>query len=336
MLLMWVLTVSGDTQIVAAISAFDRPSASARRTAVSRSVKGDASASRSRSGSRLLAWAARSRRVTVGETSASPEKTVRIPSINCSGVARLSRKPSAPASSASSTTSSRSNVVTTSTRGRRGQETISRTAVTPSTWGIRTSIRTTSGSSSLARLTASRPSAASPTTVMSSSAESRARRPLRTRTSSSASRTRITRLPPSPPEDRSDPEAAVDRAGLQPAALQPRALPHVDQPSTWHRLAELAALVGDVEDDLAVGTGDLDANPARGGVADGVGQRLLDDPVHRPGAAGRQFDAVGPQVHLTAGRPYPSGHLFQVGDRRGERLTAFVPLDGLEHSEQPV
>jgi hypothetical protein len=79
------------------------------------------------------------------------------------------------------------------------------------------------------------------------------------------------------------------------------------------------ALVGDVEQDLVVDAADLDTDPAGGRVADGVGQRLLADPVQRPGAACRQLDAVYAQVDLTPGCPDPPGQLLEVGDRGLDR-----------------
>src|SRR6476619_5228601 len=57
------------------------------------------------------------RRVTTGESSASPPATTWIASTSCSGGVSLSRKPLAPARSASYTYSSRSNVVRIRMRG---------------------------------------------------------------------------------------------------------------------------------------------------------------------------------------------------------------------------
>src|SRR6476660_995712 len=64
-------------------------------------------------------------------------------------------------------------------------------AVTPSMFGIRRSISTTSGSSRRAIATPSLPSAASPTTVMSSWRSKKTRRPIRTTEWSSTMSTRI-------------------------------------------------------------------------------------------------------------------------------------------------
>ena len=107
-------------------------------------------------------------RVMLGESSASPSATVRTAAYRVWRGASLSRKPLAPARRAARTYSSRSNVVSTSTRvAERGSPQISRVAAMPSTRGIRTSMSTTSGRCRRTSSTASRPSAASPTTSRS-------------------------------------------------------------------------------------------------------------------------------------------------------------------------
>ena len=103
--------------------------------------------------------------------------------------ASLSRKPLAPARSAAWAYSSRSKVVRISTRLVSPCSTISRVASMPSMPGIRTSISTTSGASRRVSSSASRPSAASPTTDRSSCDSSTIRNPIRSSGWSSASST---------------------------------------------------------------------------------------------------------------------------------------------------
>lgn len=99
--------------------------------------------------------------------------------------------PAAPARSACATFSSVSYVVRISTRvsRRSGSAQISVVAPRPSASGIRMSITTTSGRSSRASRTASRPSPASPTTLMSSVLSNSSRKAPRNSAWSSASST---------------------------------------------------------------------------------------------------------------------------------------------------
>ena len=130
---------------------------------------------------RCLANSLIRRRVTVGASSASPAAMTRTAWKSCSAVTSLSRKPLAPAHSASYTYSSRSKVVRMTMRGRSEPGLAScRVASMPSTPGIRTSIRTTSGAVSVQTRTASDPSSAVPTTVKSGCVPSSAVNPLRT------------------------------------------------------------------------------------------------------------------------------------------------------------
>ena len=129
----------------------------------------------------------------LGEISESPRVAARIASPSSSGPASLSRKPVAPARNAPWTYSSRSKVVMTTTAI--GSSTPGpascRVASTPSRTGIRMSIRQTSGRSSRASRTASCPSRASPTTSMPSRVPRISRSPVRTRSWSSATSTRM-------------------------------------------------------------------------------------------------------------------------------------------------
>ena len=180
---------------VAAISVLDRPRATAASTSVSRGV----SCARARAGlvDGGAGWrrnSSTSRRVTLGASSASPPATTRTAASNSAGSVSFNRKPLAPARNASNTYSSRSNVVRITTRveDSRSSPVIRRVASTPSIPGIRMSIRTTSGRSLETSSTAACPSAASPTTSMSSADRSRTANPPRTRAWSSAIATRIT------------------------------------------------------------------------------------------------------------------------------------------------
>jgi hypothetical protein len=132
-----------------------------------------------------------SRRVTLGETTASPLATERSADTRWSGGVSLSRNPLAPLRSADSAYSSRSKVVITSTFDE-PRSVICLVASTPSSTGIRTSISTTSGRSRSTRSTASAPLPASPTTSMSSCAPSTIRNPTRISSWSSTSTTLIT------------------------------------------------------------------------------------------------------------------------------------------------
>ena len=178
-------------------------------------------------------------------------------------------------------------------------------------------MRTTSGRNVRARSIASRPSAASPTTVMSLSASSSARSPLRTSrvvvgeqdpdhdvTAAATGRVARTRNPPSIGPASSTPPSSRARSRMLTSPC-----PGTGSGGRSHSLTTSSEHVG--ADPL-----DLDADPAGRGVPDGVRQCLLHDPVDRPRGAGRQVAVVGPQVHLPARRPDPLDEVLQVGRRR--------------------
>ena len=81
----------------------------------------------------------------LGDSSASPPATTRIPASRSAGGVSLSRNPLAPALSAPNTYSSRSKVVSISTLVPPSAARICAVACRPSITGIRTSIRITSG-----------------------------------------------------------------------------------------------------------------------------------------------------------------------------------------------
>ena len=106
------------------------------------------------------------RAAVAGVMAASPRATASIMVRSCAASRSLSRYPRAPARMAANRSSSSSLTVsmTIGVSGRR--RAISRVASTPDMPGIRTSIRTRSGSSRTTRSTASRPSAALADDVM--------------------------------------------------------------------------------------------------------------------------------------------------------------------------
>ncbi len=112
-----VRAVSGLTKRRSATSSLDSPSAASAITSVSRAVS---AAKRSGTAREPGSGAARKRvisaLVAVGESSASPPATVRMPSSRSLAEASLPRKPLTPARTAWATYSSSSNVVRISTR----------------------------------------------------------------------------------------------------------------------------------------------------------------------------------------------------------------------------
>ena len=91
----WVFTVFSEMNSSSASSSLERPLAMATSTSRPRSVMSAKRGLSLREG--RLENASISRRVTEGESSASPAATVRIASTSCSGGLRLRRNPEAPA-----------------------------------------------------------------------------------------------------------------------------------------------------------------------------------------------------------------------------------------------
>jgi len=139
----WVRTVAGLNESSRAICSLVRP------------VVTQATISRSRSVSVSMpvttppGWlnSDTTRRVTDGDSNASPAATTRIARTRSAGAVSLSTKPAAPACRASNTYRSISKVVTTITRrpARSGSAAIARNVARPSMPGIRTSRSSTSG-----------------------------------------------------------------------------------------------------------------------------------------------------------------------------------------------
>jgi hypothetical protein len=156
----------------------DRPVAISVSTSRSRAVSSPMPRTR-RGGLVRAANSAITRRVTAGDSSASPAATTWTALISSAASVSLTRKPAAPARSPSKMYSSSSKVVrmTTCTPSSPGWPAIRRVASMPSRPGIRMSISSTSGFSWTASRTAASPSATEPTTVMSSSASSSAAKP---------------------------------------------------------------------------------------------------------------------------------------------------------------
>ena len=186
-----------------------------------------------------------SRRVTLGDRSASPLATTRTARTSSAGSVCLTRKPLAPARSASNTYSSSSKVVrmTTRTPVSRPSPAISCVACSPSRPGIRMSISTTSGVSSRTSRTAAAPSAAWPTTSMPSWASSRAANPARTRAWSSASSTRIIAAPAAlfpaagGPGPRTPHPARARRSAARPGPRRARSCRESRGPRHWRHRA---------------------------------------------------------------------------------------------------
>src|ERR1700694_5969702 len=185
-----------------------------------------------------------------------------------------------------------------------------RVASMPSTPGIRTSIRTTSGRSVRTASIAADPSPASPTTSRSGCASRIMRKPARTKAWSSTIKTRINPHPDPPPragegvlaanshdcEGRYPPsgwglewQAAVDREpprpiapGMQLAAKQRDALAHADQSVARRRgrvTAVPGAVIADVERQHGFAVAHADVDAACAGVLEDVGGRLLQDAI---------------------------------------------------------
>ncbi len=117
-----------------------------------------------------------------GATTASPLCTERIAVSSSPGGTSLSMKPEAPALRPEKAYSSRSKVVRISTFGGSGSEQMRRVVSTPSSFGMRTSMRTTSTAVERSTWRASTPSPASATTSMSGWAASTIRNPVRSST----------------------------------------------------------------------------------------------------------------------------------------------------------
>src|SRR5918994_360176 len=356
--LTWVLAVMGLTKRRSAISSLVSPSATRAITSRSRSVR--TSSTGAGRGSRV--WVANSpisRRVTLGDSSASPRATARTARSNSIGSVSLTRKPLAPGRIASKTYSSTSNVVRMTMRApdNCSSAAMARVAVRPSVPGMRMSMSTTSGVSRRTSCTASSPSAASPTTSMSSWASSRARKPARTRAWSSASTTRITAAPSRPaggvvnrsgglvgrltrggviggpdgPDGRRadrqrGPHAeatAGTGTGLEPSAEGVHPLPHAGDAPAFVVLARqrgrpAAAVVVDLYVQL-VAVGEADGGLASVGMADDVGERFLGDAKGgQVGARGHRPDlALGLEPHVEARRPRALDEPLEVAQPRG-------------------
>ena len=207
--------------------------------------------------------------------------TARTARTSSAGSVSLTRKPLAPALIASKTYSSRSNVVRMTTRvpARRSSAAIRRVASSPSMPGMRTSIRTTSGRAWIAWRTASSPSVASPTTVTSGWASSRARNPALTRAWSSASTHRDHEVTRSPTgrraRTRKPPPGAGPASTSPPSAVARSRIPVMPLPAVT---APPDAVVDDLDRDV-VAVAQAHGDDAGGGVARHVGERLLHDAV---------------------------------------------------------
>ena len=148
---------------------------------------------------------------------------------------------------------------------------------------MRTSMRTTSGSSARAASTASNPSAASPTTSISASASRIFRKPARTSVWSSAIRTRTVTLARPRAEGGRGRRSRRRCEHLRRTRLHKRdSLAHAHEPVTCVvRFPRALSVVGDLELELPTRVADDHAGVRRPGVLEDVGESLLNDPVGR-------------------------------------------------------
>src|SRR6202012_4305045 len=186
---------------------------------------------------------------------------------------------------------------------------ISAVAVTPSPFGMRRSISTTSGRYRATTATASPPEPASATTSMPGSAASMPRRPSRTTGWSSASTTRIARPPPPSLVTRNLRPYAGPRAGragdLDPPVHLPQPLPHPAQPIPTRAPIDRKppAVVADLQRHDGAGVAQADLDGPGGGVLAHVGQRLLSHPQQDHVQRGGQ----GPRLTLIGERRLDAG-----------------------------
>src|SRR5215472_15966835 len=172
-------------------------------------------------------------------------------------------------------------------RARLPLATIWRVASIPSRFGIRTSIKITSGSVSRASAMACRPSSASPATSSPARASMIMRNPLRTRDWSSQIRTRVVMavvLAVAGEAGVHLESALRARRGGQAAAVERVALAHADDPAARVRAAVggrpgWEAVVEDVDGELFGVDGQGHLGRGRPGVLKGVGEGFLDDAV---------------------------------------------------------
>src|SRR5712692_4279571 len=183
----WLLTVSGESTSLSAISRLERPSATSERISRSRLVR-----FRAADGVAAPGFISDSIPLSIWDSmNAPPVATWRIASIRSSFETSLRRYPAAPARTASRRYAGLSCIVTMITAVRERSSLMRRVASRPSMSGMRTSMSTTSGSSLRALSIASRPVLASPTTVRSSALASMDATPCRTSSWSSTRSTRI-------------------------------------------------------------------------------------------------------------------------------------------------
>ena len=154
------------------------------------------------------------------------------------------------------------------------------------------------------------PSAASPTTSMSSSASSSAANPARTSSWSSASATRIMARSQSYRQPRPDPETAFRPGpGLQRAAEGLRAFGHagdaVARPVRPDRARGGRAMPSSshLDDQGAIAIGDAHRGLDPSGMPGAVGQGLLDDPVRGEVHVGRQRLPAAPASSTCTASP---------------------------------
>src|SRR5579863_2856782 len=338
--LTWVLAVEGLSTMASAISSLDRPCATRATTSRSLLVRVSIPAAATASGGRATNSPIR-RRVTTGDSSASPCMTTCSACSRSAGSVSFSRKPLAPARSARKMYSSSPKLVrmTTRTLSSRSSATICLVASMPSTPGIWMSMSAMSGRCSAHNSTACRPSQASATTSMSSSESSRDRMPLRISAWSSASRILITIA--LVPDGQFGPDleaAALARPGVELPAERRYPLPHPDQAhprSRGHR-AHAGSVVVDLDGQGAGRVVQVNGGARPAGVAADVVERFLHDPVGRLVDLGRQRppSAGEGERHGQAGRARPGHQAVQLAEAAAVTVLAAAVVLAAEHAER--
>ena len=119
-----------------------------------------------------------------------------------------------------------------------------------------------------------------------------------------------------------NPEAALrPRTGVQQAAVDRHALTHADEPVTGPGLvvSRSAAIVGDIELQLAGAGTHLDGHMRGPGALDGVGERLLDDAVGGEAESRRQPVRLALDAHVDL-QAAALGVLGQLAELRQARM----------------
>src|SRR5581483_530986 len=138
---------------------------------------------------------------------------------------------------------------------------------------------------------------------------------------------------------RADREAAFGpRTGVELAAEDGDPLPHADQPvAAAAAVARTAAVVEDLERELAGPVGDTDDRGRPAAVLERVRQRLLDDAVRRQVDAERDWSlfALDSQVDRQTGIAHPVRELVEVGEAALRRIAELLRALAEQADEAP-